>query len=179
MVTTIPLSKNDFGYRYKCIVHKIESQIDKLLFSLGLFTGPRFVLVLCLHGVCEPSESTREESKDKIITHFPLRTLSLVLPFSIFSGRLRSRCLGCGREKSVQPTLLFCIHGFGKLVSAFTDAIFTNGTCQYGLYAIKDCRVTPHSLEPLLLYQEINESLHIRCRPFELGKTSYQSQACI
>jgi hypothetical protein len=64
---------------------------------------------------------------------------------------------------------LFCIHGLGKLVSAFTDAIFTNSTCQYGLYAIKEGRATPHSLEPLLLYQEINESFHIRCRPFELG----------
>jgi hypothetical protein len=29
-------------------------------------------------------------------------------------------------------------------------------------------RVERHSLEPLLLYQEINESFHIRCRPFEL-----------
>lgn len=84
-------------------------------------------------------ESARK-SQGKAITHLPLRTLSLdVLPFSIFSGRLlRGRCLGCGREKAVQPTLLFCIHGLGKLFGAFPDALFTNSTCQYELYAIKE-----------------------------------------
>lgn len=71
------------------------------------------------------------------IIHLPFRSLSLVvLSFSIFRGRLRSRCLGCGREKSVQPTLLFCIQGLGKLFSALTDALFTNGTCRYEIYVI-------------------------------------------
>lgn len=48
-----PIIQERLRYRYKCIVHNIESKIDNLLFCLELFTAPRFVLVLCLHGVCE------------------------------------------------------------------------------------------------------------------------------
>lgn len=133
-----PIIQEQLWYRYKCIVHRIELQIDNLLFSLRLFTGLRFILFLCLHA-CKSIKFARK-SQSKAMTHLPLRTLSLVvLPFSIFSGcLLRSRCLRCGREKPVQPTLLFCIQRFGELFSAFTDALFTNNICQYELYAIKE-----------------------------------------
>jgi hypothetical protein len=33
---------------------------------------------------------------------------------------------------------LFCIQGLSELFSAFTDALFTNSTSLYELYAIKE-----------------------------------------